>query len=371
MAKKFVVFLGFLLIVSSWTFAQSGQRMVLTFQSQGSMQALGLYGPAGVTIKAEGYAYLVPGSKGKFTGTGEIYVTMDFNYPKTGVVGISQLKGEGPLDVVGETEGKFLRFYFKHRNIPCKGEIVINAPAPMGTQKEPYEDNFDPHVLAPGVQPGAKIELKDGATGKFNFGPQSYAGGKQNVSWKTDFTLDGVELWRIAVDGEEIDNTQPPIKNSKLQNKSKELPVAMKYEWKLVGEFSVIGKGGARQFYDGQIFSAIINPVILFDQQDLYRWDEMPCKESWNAEDLNGQAIGGNVSGNSVQLKWPEIHPMVCYSLFPLKSYLGQLRPRKEFDSAEFIGYISREKLPLVDGQIVTRGMSNWLKYKITLTKID
>lgn len=370
MTKKFVVFLGFLLIVSSWTFAQSGQRMLLTFRSEGSMQAMGLYGPAGVTVKAEGYAYLVPGSQGKFTGAGEIYVTMDFNYQKTGYWGISQLKGEGTFEVVGETEGKYLRFYFKHHNIPCKGEIVINAPAPMGTQKEPYEDNFDPHVLAPGVQPGAKIELKDGAIGTFNFGPESYAGGTQKASWKTDFTLDGVELWRVAVEGEEIDTTQPPIKNSKLQNKSKELPVALKYKWKLIGEFSVIGKGGARQFYDGDIFSSIINPVILFDQQDLYNWDETPCKESWNSEDLYGQAIGGKVSGNSVQLKWPEFHPRQCYSLFPRKSYLGQLRPRKEFDSAEFIGYISREKLPLVDGQVVTGGMSDWLKYKITLTKL-
>ncbi len=371
MKKRLIFLLAIFLFYPLTSVAQRGTRMLLTFQSQGSMQALGLYGPAGVTVKAEGYAYLIPGTQGKFTGAGTIYVTMDFNYPKTGAVGISQLKGEGPLDVVGETEGKFLRFYFKHRNIPCKGEIVITAPAPMGTQKEPYEDSFDPHVIAPGEQPGAKIELKDGATGTFNFGPKSYAGGKQNVSWKTDFTLHGIELWRIAVEGEEIDTTQPPIKNSKLQTKSKELPVAMKYEWKLTGEFSVIGKGGARQFYEGQIYSAIINPVILFDQQDLYNWDHMPCKESWDSEDLNGQAIGGKVSGNSVQLKWPEIHPMVCYSLSPLKSYLGQLRPRREFDSAEFIGYISREKLPLVDGQVVTGGMSNWLKYKITLKKLN
>jgi hypothetical protein len=332
---------------------------------------LGPYGPAGVTVKAEGYAYLIPGSQGKFTGAGEIYVTMDFDYQKTGYVSISQLKGEGPLDVVGETQGKFLKFYFKHRNIPCKGEIVVTAPAPLGTQKEPYEDNFDPHVLAPGEEPGAKIELKDGATGTFRYGPESYAGGKQNVSWNTDFTLDGVESWRISIVGEEIDNTQLPIKNKKLQNKSKELSVALKYKWQLIGEFSIIGKGGAKQYYDGQIFSAKINREILFDRQDLYRWDELPCDESWNEEDLNGQALSGKVSGSSVQIKWPEFHPKLCYSLFPLKSYLGRLRPRKEFKSAEFIGYISREKLPLVDGQVVTGPLSDWLKYKITLKKID
>jgi hypothetical protein len=365
MKKKLMLLLVTLLLFPLASLAQGGNRMLLTFRSQGSMQAMGIYGPASVTVKAEGYAYLVPGSQGKFNGAGEIYVTMDFDYQKTGHLGISQLKGEGTLDVVGETEGKYLKFYFKHRNITCKGEITINAPYPMGTQKEPYEDNFDPHVLAPGVQPGAKIELKDGATGTFNFGPQSYAGGTQTASWKTDFTLDGVELWRVGVEGEEIDTTQSPIKNSKLQSKSKELPVALKYSWRLIGEFSIIGKGGARQFYVGEIISTQINYDILFDFHDLYKWDEMPCKES--SDQLMGQSLSGKVSGNSVQLKWPEFHARKCFSLFPQKSYLGQLRPRKEFESAEFIGYISREKLPLVDGQVITGGMSDWLKYKITI----
>jgi len=370
MLKKFVVFLGFLLIMTSGGFAQSGQRMVLTFRSEGTMQVTGLYGPAGVTVKAEGYAYLVPGSQGKFTGAGEIYVTMDFNYPKTGAMGISQLKGEGPLDVVGETEGKYLRFYFKHHNIPCKGEIVINAPAPMGTQKEPYEDNFDPHVIAPGVQPGAKIELKDGATGTFNFGPKSYAGATQTASWKTDFTLDGVELWRVAVEGEEIDTTQSPIKNAKLQNKSKELPISMQYKWKLIGDFSVIGKGGARQYYEGQVFSADIIPLIQFAHVDLYRIEKIKREDDWNPDVLIGLSIGGKVNGNTVQLKWPEFDAPERYVCIPAKSYLGKVPHRPIFESKEFIGYISKEKLPLVSGQVITGGMSNWLKYKITLTKL-
>jgi len=369
MVKKFLVFLGFLLIVSSWTFARSGQRMVLRFRSEGSMQVTGVYGPAGVTVKAEGHAYLVPGTQGKFTGAGVISVTMDFNYQKTGYVSISQLKGEGPLDVVGETEGKFLKFYFKHRNIPCKGEIVINAPAPMGTQKEPYEDNFDPHVLAPGVQPGAKIELRDSATGTFNFGPQSYAAGTQTASWKTDFTIHNLEQWNVVVEGEEIDNTQPPIKNKKLKTKSKELPVASKYHWKLTGEFFVIGE--ARQYYDGYVLSADIYAENVFDFYDLYRWSELESTEFWDAEDLINQTIGGKVGGNSVQLGWPKFIPKNSWSLAPRLSYLGQARYRRDFKSGEFIGYISKEKVPLVDGQVVIMSVPDWLKYRITLTKID
>jgi hypothetical protein len=371
MKRKLVLFLVILPLFQLVSFTQSGQRMVLTFRSQGSTKVMGPYGPAGVTIKAEGYAYLIPGSQGKFTGTGEIYVTMDFDYRKTGVFSISQLKGEGPLEVVGETEGKDLRFYFKHQNIPCKGEIVVNAPAPMGTVKEPYEDNFDPHVIAPGENPGAKIELKDGATGTFSFGPKSFGGGVQIMSWKTDFTLDGVELWRIAVEGEEIDSTQSPIRNKKLQNKSKELPIAMQYKWKLIGEFSLIGKGSARQYYEGQVFSANIDPVIQFDHWDLYRIEKMERADDWDQEDLAGQPIGGKVSGNTVQLKWPEFDALERYVCIPRKSYLGKVPHRPNFESREFIGYISREDLPLVDGQVVTGSMLDWLKYRITLHKIQ
>jgi hypothetical protein len=371
MSRKIVVCLGLLLVISSLSFGQGGQRMVLTFRSEGSMQVTGLYGPAGVTVKAEGYAYLVPESKGNFAGTGNIYVTMVFNYPKTGVVSITPLKGEGPLDVVGETEGKFLRFYFKHRNIPCKGEIIVNAPAPVGTQKEPYEDNFDPHVLAPGEQPGAKIELKDGATGTFSFGPQSYVGGRQNVSWTTDFTLDGAELWRVAVEGEEIDTTQSPIRNSKLKNESKELPIAMRYKWRLVGEFALIGKGSARQYYEGQIFSANIDPVMQFEHWDLYRVEKMQRDDDWDQDDLIGQPIGGKVSGDTVQLKWPVFDAPERFVCIPKMTYLGKVPHRPNFESKEFIGYISREKLPLVDGHVVSGSQSDWLKYKITLTKLD
>lgn len=371
MKRKLALFLVILLLFPLVSFTQTGQRMVLTFRSQGATKVIGPYGPAGVSVKAEGYAHLIPGSKGKFTGTGEIYVTMDFDYKKTGAFSISQLKGEGSLEVVGETEGKYLRFYFKHRNIPCKGEIIINYPAPMGTQKEPYEDNFDPHVLAPGENPGAKIELKDGATGTFSFGPKSFGEGVQIMSWKTDFALDGAELWRIAVEGEEIDTTQSPIRNKKLQNKSKELPIAMQYKWMLIGEFVLIGKGSARQFYDGHVFSANITPAILFDHWDLYRIEKIKSADDWDEGDLTGQPIGGKVSGNTVQLKWPEFNALERYMCIPRKSYLGKVPHRPNFESKEFIGYISREKMPLVDGHVLTGGMSDWLKYKIRLIKLD
>jgi hypothetical protein len=371
MKKSFVFFLAILITFPFASFAQSGQKMILRFRSEGTMQALGIYGPAGVTIKAEGFAHLIPASQGKFTGDGVISVTMDFNYPETAAVSISQLKGEGPLEVVGEAEGKFLRFYFKHSSIPCKGEIVVNAPAPMGTQKEPYEDNFDPHVIAPGEEPGAKIELRDSAGTTFSFGPESYAGGRQNVSWTSDFTIHNLEQWNVVVEGEETDTTQPPIKNKKLKTKSKELPVALKYHWKLTGEFFIIGREEAREYYDGYVLSADIDTGIVFDFYDLYRWSEITSEELLMfGDDFVNQTIGGTVSGNNVQLRWPALTPKNVYSLAPRLSYLGNVRHRREFKSGEIIGYISSEKLPLADGHVVEKSVFDWLKYKISLKRI-
>ena len=65
------------------SFAQGGRKLILRFRAEGTMQSVGLYGPAGVTVKAEGQAILDPGAQGRFTGKGDISVTMDFNYPKT------------------------------------------------------------------------------------------------------------------------------------------------------------------------------------------------------------------------------------------------------------------------------------------------
>ncbi len=364
MKKILALLLVLFLVTPLAAFAQGGRKLILRFRAEGTMQALGIYGPAGVTVKAEGQAFLDPEAQGKFTGKGDISVTMDFHYPKSGVVSISQLRGEGTLDVVGQAEGQFLRFYFKHGSIPCKGEIVVNYPAPMGTQKEPYEDQFDPNVVAPGEQPGVKIELRDGAGEEISFGPESYAGGKQIASWTSEFALHNVEQWNVVVKGEETDSTQPPIKNPKLKTKNKELPVAVKFEWELTGRFYIIGD--ARQYYDGEVGHSVVTSGFVFEHDDLYRWSEIAGTDDLPTE----SQINGKVSGNTVQLKWPKYTPHSVIAMAPKLSYLEPDRQRRSFKSGEFINYISREKLPLVDGQVTTGGASDWLKYKITLTRI-
>jgi hypothetical protein len=236
----------------------------------------------------------------------------------------------------------------------------------MGTKKEPAVFNFDPASLAPGEKSGVKIELKDGATQTINFGPDV---SQHITSFKTEFKLNGIELWRVLIEGEEIDTTESPIRNPRLKNENKELPIAMKYKWKLVGEFYIVGKGDNREYYEGWIFFVNIEPVIQFDHWELYRVEKIKGKDNWDTENLISEPISGKVIGNTVQLKWPEFNSPEYYMCIPRKSYLGNVPYRPNFDSTEFLGYVSREQLPLVDGKVITAGISDWLKYKITLKK--
>ncbi|MCJ7681616.1 MAG: hypothetical protein MUP70_12880 [Candidatus Aminicenantes bacterium] len=350
--------------------ADAVDRMLLTFRSEGSMMGAGLYGPAGITVNTEGYVYLVPGQQGRFTGSGTITISMKYTTPQQDTVSITPLKGEGSFDVEAVQEGTFLKFYFKSREIPCKGDIIVNYPAPMGQQKKPFETNFDPAVLAVGREPGVKIEMKDGAQTSTPIDVPSTAKGMQSVHQRVDFWLNDIEMWRVVVEGEELDTTESPIRNSKLKTSPKELPIAMRYKWKLVGEFSVIGKGSGREYYDGDIFSGNIDPVLEFKHEDLYQVTRLPGKDQWDVDDLIGVSIGGKVSGVSVRLKWPEFTVPEPYLCTPNKSYLGKVPYRPRFESMEMMGYLSKENLTLVDGTVINGGASDWLKYTITLKKI-
>ena len=136
----------------------------------------------------------------------------------------------------------------------------------------------------------------------------------------------------------------------------------------MTGEFFLVGE--AREYYDGHVISSDIYSETIFEFPDLYRWTEMTNDEDLAAEDITGQKINGEMSDDSIQLVWPKCTPKSVFSLAPRLSYLGSTSYRKAFKSGEFIGHISRLNVPLVDGQVVTGGVLDWLKYKITYTRI-
>ncbi len=352
---------GFFLFFAAVAFGQGNDNLVLIVESKITLKPVAP-GQAGWETTAKGQAYLRALPKGKFTGTGELYVTYDFLHHPNPYFKYSTLKGHGSFNVRGIKEGKNLRFWFERGNIPVEGTLTVSLA--HLSEKKPYVTTFDPHTLAPGgpeLERGVTIELRDGASGAITI----------PGSGKTTFTLYGAELWRVSVVGEETDNLQPYIKNNKLRNDSKELPIAVQFKWKLVGEFTVIGKGSNRSFFDGRVFSVSVDPVFLFEHDDLYKCNSEDCQEKKNPNDLVGQFLGGTVSGNTVRIKWPEFFPVECILCRPKELYLGGIPYRAKFGKKEFIDRISREELALRDGHAINGGIQDWMKYTITLKKLN
>jgi hypothetical protein len=361
------LFLILFFLSSFQTSAQSGEKMLLSFRSAISYQGTGAYGTAGVEIKSEGYSYINPKKDGTFSGIGEINVTISFTYPPNPAVSISPLKGQGDLVVKGKKKGQYLNFWFEHGQIPCKGIMTINYPPPMGTEKKDHVQDFDPNTLAPG---SFEIELKDGAEKVVDYGAMPVNPSPQAFTGKTTFYLDGIEYWKVAVEGEEIDNLQTYIDNPNLKATLGELPISMKFTYNLIAEFSTLGKGASRSYYNGYIFSSLLDHALVFEHDDLYRCSERDCEGSQDI-DFSGDPIDGNVSGNTVQLKWPSSVPTKCITCAPRSlGRLGSTVYERTFRSSEFLSSLSSEKLPLQDGKVITRNKGDWFKYKVTIKKV-
>jgi len=145
----------------------------------------------------------------------------------------------------------------------------------------------------------------------------------------------------------------------------------MKFNWDLVAEFSTLGKGASRSYYDGNIYSYNLDPGIIFQHNDLYRCTQEECKGSPN-KDFTGERINGNVSGNTVQLQWPNYAPLRCAVCVPLRiGKLGEKVYKRTFKSSEFLPSLCLEKIPLQHGKVINRTKGDSLKYKITLIKIQ
>lgn len=344
--------------------AAAGQmdgRLVLIVESKIRLNPV-TPGQAGWETEAKGEVYLQAQPNGKFSGVGNMSVTYRLLVSPNPYFKYSTLIGQGNFVAKGVKEGNNLRFWFESKNIPMKGTLTISMPHISKT--EPYETTFDPHNLAPGDPlpgNGVMIELKDGATAAIDV----------PGAGKTDFSLYGVETWQVKVVGEETDNSRPYIQNPKLTNESKELPIAIRFEWDIVGEFTVAGKRGGRRYLNGQIFSAAVDPLLQFERRDLYRCEPFECEDRKNPADLEGLAIEGTATGNSVRLRWPEFFPVECILCTPIKTYLGRVVYRQKFGTKEFMEAISREELPLVDGNVIKGEIQDWMRFTITLRKID
>ena len=354
----------FFLMVPSISQGQGNKRLLLTFRSKLALQQTSPYGNTSLTITSEGYAYLLPAANKTFSGSGSLSATLVFTYPLTGAAHITPLKGEGSFQVEGKLKGKNLLFWFKPGQIPCKGTMTINAPAPLGTTTQAYVDNFDPRMLAPGEPGGWEIELKEKTSKTVSY--DKYA----PISGQTTFTLANAELWRIGVEGVETDGLKPPIKNQRLKGAQKELPISVTFKWTLAGEFVTLGKGAGQEYYDGNVMWATLTRTLNFKAEDLYRCTKFPCKEDRDINEIVGVTLEGKISGGKIKLTWPEFHPVECILCEPRKSYLGKIPYRQKFGTIEFTSRISSEEIPLQDGSIINGSVMDWMKYRIRLEKV-
>ncbi|MBD3412850.1 MAG: hypothetical protein GF421_00265 [Candidatus Aminicenantes bacterium] len=335
---------------------QKNDQLVLMIESKIKLPSTG---GGDYFQKAKAEAYLQADSDGEFSGTGEMSVSYSpqvySQYSK-----ISEVKGQGTFIVKGVKKGKNLRFWIEHGHIPLKGTITTSTP--IGTEKKLYENTFDPASLAIGkleTQSGVVIELRDGASTEIIH---------QNRG-KTFFTLYGVEFWRVNVVGQETDVLHPPIENPRLDRK---LPIAMTFKWDLVGELTIAGKGGNRRYLNGNVFSAKVVPVFEFEHWDLYKCEMLDyCSGRKDPDVLLGESIPGNVTGGSVHLTWPGFFPVECVLCTPAKSYLGKVPYREKFGTIEFLSAVSKKALPLINGKVVRGGIQDWMRFTVTLTKID
>jgi hypothetical protein len=89
---------------------------------------------------------------------------------------------------------------------------------------------------------------------------------------------------------------------------------------------------------------------------------------------MTGSTIEGALQGKHVKLTWAGStapRTRACVFCKPLKSFLGKVPYKQEFGSGEFVYNLNKEVLPLQSGWTANRQVGDFLKYTITLTKIQ
>ena len=188
------------------------------------------------------------------------------------------------------------------------------------------------------------------------------------------------ENWLVNVEGWEIDKMRPPITYKAMSQPEKKLPIQVTFDWKLQGKFRLVKIKKSKTYESGTITQAALTPTIVFNSPDLYRCyiaSSKGEKTPYKILSLLDCVLEGKLSGNFVQLTWPP-YPSEAYVICtPQKTYLGKVPYQQQFGSEDFMFMLSRERLPLKDGAIVTGGLrgatelKDWLQYKITLKKIS
>ena len=178
------------------------------------------------------------------------------------------------------------------------------------------------------------------------------------------------ERWRVSVDAVELDDLRPKIEYKDPQTKElKKLDVRVWFEWRLEGEFVLRKFKKSLGYKEGRVTKAGILPKIEIPANDLYWCSTASCANVKLVQ--AGDLLMGITMGRSVKLTWPRCPSAACVTCTPRKSFLGKVPYRQQFGLNDFMRILSDEVLTLQNGFTKSGAQADWLKYKITLIKMN
>jgi len=198
---------------------------------------------------------------------------------------------------------------------------------------------------------------------------------KGNTTRPADLTIGEEQRWQVFLTGYEIDEMDSYWKiTTKVRG-------AIRFDYKLRGEFTIAKKKGKWTYKSGTITIADVGLSNLYEPLSVWMVKPLKCLNCFYVTNLKGGALSGYVDGNIVKLHWGNAWPKVnveakitvpCKPM-PKCAQWGQ----RLFVSTEFFDRINNVPLPLKhEGvvkppkPIISPQGSRWINYTYTLRRL-
>jgi hypothetical protein len=199
--------------------------------------------------------------------------------------------------------------------------------------------------------------------------------GRGNTSRPAELTIGEEQDWQVFLTGYEIDEMNPYWKTTT------KVRGAIRFDYKLRGEFTITKKKGKWQYKKGLITLSEVGLSNLYEPLKVWLIKPLNCQNCLQVTNLKGTPLSGHVSGNEVKLYWGDKRPRVeveAKIVAPCKPMpdCAQWKSRL-FISEEFLDRINDVFLPLKHEGVVTPPKpiissqgSRWVNYTFTLRRL-
>jgi hypothetical protein len=199
--------------------------------------------------------------------------------------------------------------------------------------------------------------------------------GKGNTSRPAELTIGEEQDWQVFLTGYEIDEMNPYWKiTTKVRG-------AIRFDYKLRGEFTIAKKKGKWQYKKGVITLAEVGLSNLYEPLKVWLIKPLNCQNCSQVMNLKGTPLSGHVDGNEVKLHWGnqrprvEVEAKIVVPCTPMPD-CAQWKQRL-YISEEFLDRVNDVFLPLKHEGVVTppepivspQG-SRWINYTFTLRRL-